>query len=401
MTEPSLRSSPTIVLDERPVVPAVQLHGPERLHGPQRLPETPPGSSPSAPVDGVAVIFFDPETGGPHLVFVSEGLAAMVGRGIDELLGGNPLQLFDVDGAARFDEVRRGLGIDRRRQAEERAVADLRPHLTVEIAPTPANDPGRPGPAIDLDADDPARTLSIDSDVLRQLGRRWNDQTPRVFAVTQELARAGRRPLPVHAAYSAIPSMTPLAPYVVAEFRDLEQPSAERLLADQVSVVRSLGRGYELGRVCHQVATQVEQELGDGSRCWVAVRSGDGRLEPVLTGGLPFEAVEGIIEDLLALGQPLSRRVVAVGALPERRAVQLRETSVVSLWYLPLVDEGGDDRAENGPGSLRERWWWPPLGSGRPGVRPGPSNISLRCSTPRSSRRPPRPSSSTRPCTIP
>jgi len=184
--------------------------------------------------------------------------------------------------------------------------------------------------------------LSIDDEVLQRLGRRWQDQTPRVFTATQQLARAGDRSLPVHAAYTAIPSMTPLAPYVVAEFRDLEQPSAERLLADQASVVRSLGRGYELGRVCHQVANQVEQELADGSRCWVAVRSGDGRLEPVLAGGLPFEVVEGIVDDLLSLGQPLSRRVVAVGALPEPLAQQLRETSIVSLWYLPLVNENAD-----------------------------------------------------------
>ncbi|MEL6984520.1 MAG: bifunctional diguanylate cyclase/phosphodiesterase, partial [Actinomycetota bacterium] len=69
---------------------------------------------------------------------------------------------------------------------------------------------------------------------------------------------------------------------------------------------------------------------------------GEGRLEPVLAGGLPFEVVEGIVDDLLALGQPLSRRVVAIGALPEHRARQLRETSIVSLWYLPLVDEDAE-----------------------------------------------------------
>ncbi|MEL6984546.1 MAG: hypothetical protein AAFO29_19115, partial [Actinomycetota bacterium] len=353
MTEPSLRSNPTIALDERPVVPAIP------LRGPKRLPELPADSSSAAPVDGVAVIFFDPESGRPHLVFVSEGLASMAGQGIDALLGGDPTELFDDDGRARFDEIRRGLGLDRSRRAEQEAVAGLQPLLASDVVPG-APHPGRPphpadvggpgsvpgdgsgarqpgspdqgmppaelvaratetnriepsdrggfdrtaGPrpdapklprrrsarnraegqtpnpnagtnlnpqananAIDLDAPDPGGAgLPLDPEVLHHLGRRWEDQTPRVFTATHQLARSGKRPLPVHAAYTVIPSMTPLAPYVVAEFRDLEQPSAERLLADQASVVRSLGRGYELGRVCHQVANHLEGEAAGQDR---------------------------------------------------------------------------------------------------------------------------------------
>ncbi len=389
MTEPSLRSSPALTLDERPLVPGVPLRGPDLG------PDQPTDTGGMAPVDGVAVIFFDPNTGSPHLVFVSEGLATMLGRGIDELLGGNPADLFDTEGAKRFDEVRRGLGLDRERLAEQQAVAGIQPLIAGESGPggepaivlddpstgpgpapaEPLADPtldlnrgpqtlpsrppdpppgvghggqptladglGQTGPAIDLDAADPTRSLAVGSELLQRFGRR-DDAPPRIFSATQDLARPNGRPLPVHAAYTAIPSMTPLAPYVVAEFRDLEQPSAERLLADQAAVIRSLGRGYELGRVCHQVANQVEQELGDGSRCWVAVRSGAGRMEPVLAGGLPFEVVEGIIGDLLDLGQPLARRVVAIGALPEARHEHLAQTSIVSLWYLPLVDDDGE-----------------------------------------------------------
>ena len=370
MTQPSLRSSPTIVLDERPVVPALPLRGADQSS--ERSPE----STVSAAVDGCAVVFFDPNSGRPHLVFVSEGLATMVRRGIDELLGGDPADLFAIDGSARFDEVRRGLGLDRERMAEQQAVAGLQPLLSrqpdlaqePELGPAPAGDrrivqPGQPpiprpprppaeGPSIDLDAEDPAASLTLGTELLARFGRRRADAPPRVYTATQELARTGGRPLAVHAAYTAIPSMTPLAPYVVVEFRDLEQPSAERLLADQAAVIRSLGRGYELGRVCHQVANQVEQELNDGSRCWVAVRSGSGRLEPVLAGGQPFEVVEGIIGDLLELGQPLARRVVAVGALPAKRLEQLGQSGIVSLWYLPLVDEPGEDGVESLRGAM-------------------------------------------------
>jgi diguanylate cyclase (GGDEF)-like protein len=297
----------------------------------------------------VAVVFFDPDSGSPHLVFVSQGLAAMVGRGIDELLGGDPADLFAAGGGVGFDRVRTGLGLDRPAPV---------------AAPTDPDRPDGAGPVIDLggpdidldgldrehggpDPDDPelARPFGPGPGPLGRPGP--GDEPPRVFTASQELARAGGRPLPVHAAYTVVPSMSLLAPYVVAEFRDLEQPSAERLLADQVAVVRSLGRGYELGQVCHQVADQVEQELADGSRCWVAVRAGDGSMEPILTGGLPFEVVEGVVAEMLELGQPLARRVVSIGALSEHRAGRLAQADIVSLWYLPLVSDGepADERS--------------------------------------------------------
>ncbi|MEM9562076.1 MAG: EAL domain-containing protein [Actinomycetota bacterium] len=374
MTEHRRRPSQTLTVDERPLIPSVPLRGARETL------DRPVGSPASAPVDGVAMIFVDPSGGDAHIVFASEGLASMMGRRTDELLGRDPGELFAVDGHARFAEVRRGLALERERLADQRAIADIRPLIAgdrFEPAQTGQLHPGQvhpdqlhpdqvraglgdTGPAIDLDADDPGRSLALGTELLRRHGRRHQDAPPRVYAAAQELARAGGRPLSVHAAYTTVPSMTPLAPYVVAEFRNLEQPSAERLLADQEAVIRSLGRGHELGRVCHQVAAQVEQELADGSRCWVAVRSGDGRLEPVLTGGLPFELVEGIVGDLLELGQPLARRVVAIGALPPERLAQLGSAPVASLWYLPLVDEGAED-AESSEGD-------PP--AGRAGERP-------------------------------
>ncbi len=385
MTEHRRRPSQTLSVDERPLIPSVPLRGARETL------DRPAGSPASAPVDGVAMIFIDPAGGDANVVFASEGLATMTGRRPDELLGRDPGELFATDGAARFAEVRRGLAIDRERLADQRAIADIRPLIAgdrFEPAQTGQVRPGlgEAGPAIDLDADDPSRSLAIGTELLRRHGRRHQDAPPRVYAAAQELARAGGRPLSVHAAYTTVPSMTPLAPYVVAEFRNLEQPSAERLLADQEAVIRSLGRGHELGRVCHQVAAQVEQELADGSRCWVAVRSGDGRLEPVLSGGLPFELVEGIVGDLLELGQPLARRVVAIGALPPERLAQLGSTSIASLWYLPLVDDD-DDSAVGGAGSPGDAGL-DPAGerpSTKPSPRSGPDSLrgALVVATPR------------------
>jgi diguanylate cyclase (GGDEF)-like protein len=369
VTDSSLRSAPTMSLDERPRTrqrmvapedrtaqhPATPPVGaPPALHGPETDTEREDGSAPVAPVDGVAVVFFDPESGRPHLVFVSEGLSTMVGRRVDELLGGDPAGLFHAEGELRFEEIRRGLGLDRQRLAEEQAAVGLRPLLARErvgnrapvdllttVDPATLDLRSLDLGALDLTDDgiDGADGIDAGRLLLDRLTRTTEDIPPRVLTATQELARPGRRPLQVHAAYTVVPSMTPLAPYVVAEFRDLEQPSAERLLADQAAVVRSLGRGYELGRVCHQVAGQVEQELGDGSRCWIAVRAGDGSMEPVLAGGLPFELVDAVVGELLALGQPLARRVVALAALSAERAEQLAAAGTVSLWYLPLVSE--------------------------------------------------------------
>lgn len=415
MTDSSLRSGSTISLGERPPVPDVVLRGAvDRLDDPlddRSGPGSRPGSdSPGlAPVDGVAVFFVDPGTGGAHVVFASEGLAGMVGVGVDDLLGRDPAVLFHQGGSERLSEICRELGLDGQRQVEAEMVARAEPLLA--RTPLPRRHPERrAGPAIDLDAIDGVPTIDVpltdlpltdlplsgmtvppdpitinpaanppvgrmvdpqaldpasipavapaglgleesrrglDPDLLERLAplgdlselTRDGDDRARRFRAPQELARRDRPPLPVHATYGVVPSMTPSAPYVVAEFRDLEQPSVERLLADQAAVVRSLGRGYELGRVCHQVAAEVERELGDGSRCWVTVQVGDGTMEPILSGGLPFDMVQGAVTELLQLGDPLTRRVVSIAALTEMRTRHLQNCSITTLWYLPLAAE--------------------------------------------------------------
>ncbi len=314
-----------ISLDELPPDPDVALHG--AGHGPVDL-------SSSTAVDGVAVIFFDPTTGNPHVVFVSDGLSELVGRPIVELLGNSPLELFGLaEGPADMATIRRSLVADD-------AVND-------GSSPEAESDTDSDESDVDLDLIDtadiepPSEPDDIEIDI--DLAEIATDGPPpsRTHTLTQSLRHGTGEAVLVHATYTTVPSMTPTAPYVVAQYQDLSKASAESLLADQAAVVGSLSRGHELGRLCHQVASQVEGELGDGSRCWIGVVNANDSLEPVTAGDLPFDAVAEIMRSVAAAGSASMKRVVPVDGLPTDQAALMRSNGLNALWYVPMIGTDG------------------------------------------------------------
>ena len=311
-------SDQVIALDDLPSV--LDLPGPEvAIQGPERAVES-AGTGIREAVDGVAVIFFDPTTGNPHLVFVNDGLSVLVDQGVDELLGQSLLALFtDADGVGELAAIRRAI------------IAD-----DIAVDGTAADE-------IDLNAAD--REIDQQADDASTNASTSDSKRTRSYSLTQSLqfgsAQGTDRAVLVHATYTAIPSMTPTAPYVVAQYRDLSKASAENLLADQAAVVGSLSRGYELGRLCHQVAAQIEGELADGSRCWIGVTSpGDG-LEPVTSGNLPFETVADVMRSVAAAGSASIKRVVPVDGLPPSQAAAMASHGFTTVWYVPMLTATG------------------------------------------------------------
>ncbi|MEM7275202.1 MAG: bifunctional diguanylate cyclase/phosphodiesterase, partial [Actinomycetota bacterium] len=198
--------------------------------------------------------------------------------------------------------------------------------------------PEEPIPAIDLSAVEPEIDL-IDPGA---------DTPPPIetpsYAATQSLRRADGARVLVHAIHTPIPSLTPTAPYVVVQYRDLGRASAETLLADQAAVIGSLSRGHELGRLCHQVSAQIEQELPAGSQCWLAIADADGVLEPIIAGELPFDVVAEILRVVAEAGTDNMKRVVSAEVLPGQFVPILHSRSIKSLWYVPLIGSGGQRR---------------------------------------------------------
>ncbi len=379
MTDPIAPSDPALSLDELPPAPDVVLRGPGT-----------PGSelSTSAAIDGVAVIFFDPTTQSPHLVFASDGLADLLGSGVDELLGQSPRVLFNAEDAqAELKAIRLALGIgaEQPTQAIDLGAVDLPGHSSGngdrrrspeidlnadglagpgggggggggQVGSTPDTVPGRPTGRPDLLAAaapgaDTVRPGPGPTDpVGESSGRPAVDpagvdpssvSASRRHTTTQTLRRRNGEPVLVQGVYTTVPSMTPVAPYVVVQFRDLGKASAERLLADQAAVIGSLSRGHELGRLCHQVAEELEADLDDGSRCWLGVVNADGRLEPVISGELPFDQVAETMRIVADSGSDSAKRVVPVAGLPEPQSLLLRAKGVKALWYVPMLSEAG------------------------------------------------------------
>ncbi len=277
--------------------------------------------SSSTPVDGVGIIFFDPATTSPYLVFASEGLAALVGLRAAELLGHDPAMLFIGDGGVPVDAIRHALFATRdARSPGGNESVDGR----ILEAATSASASHTRGGISGLDA-----------------GFVEPDLTAR-FVATQTLQHRTGESVLVHATYAAVPSMTLSAPYVLAQFRDLRQEAAEGLLADQPSVVDSLHRGNDLGRLCHQLCSEVEGELGDGSQCWLAIADPAGELEPVVTGTTPFDVVGSVIRVVAGSAATPTKRVVSLQGLPTELASRLRSGHIRSLWYVPLLSPKGE-----------------------------------------------------------
>ncbi len=331
MTDARTPSDRMISLDELPPAPDVALHGPGQ--GQAQL-------SAATAIDGVAVIFFDPTTNNPHVVFVSDGLAGLLDRPVVDLLGQSPLEMFhQIEGPADLTAIRRALvadPVDRTgfdpAPAREKAprMVDLDLMDTADIS-------------ADLDrggAEDIASSGESDFDI--DLG---HDPAPtRTHTMTQSLRHDTGKTVLVQATYTTVPSMTPTAPYVVAQFQDLSKASAESLLADQAAVIGSLSRGHELGRLCHQISSQVEGELGDGSRCWIGVVDAADNLEPVTAGDLPFDTVAAIMRSVAAAGSPSLKRVVPADGLPPEQAALMRSHGLNALWYVPMIGTDGGVR---------------------------------------------------------
>ncbi len=403
----SQRSSPGALIERRPT-PELVFQGPLRSDGDQGAigaggpgqngEDSDPRSIPVARVDGVAILAFGPEsapswetaeTSEPRIVLASEGLAALVERPVDELIGRAARSLLDQENAGGVDaieEVRRGL-LGLLVEADQ-PIQPGRPTTEPTAEPDPLevhdrrggfgrgptdleSDVGVPAPAVqrtltresrtgrfrvvaELDLTERSAVIDLEpaglgattsdlaADPVDQLGPRGFSPAGTVVA-EHRLVRADGSTVLVHAAYTPLGSRDQPSDLVLVEFRDLRQPEAERLLSDQATVVRALRRGYELGRICYQVAQEIEQELGDGSRCWVAIGSGDGRLEPVLSGELSVAALQEVTDELLEIGRPLARQVVAIDALSAEWAEALTSIGARSVWYLPLV---GDDERE-------------------------------------------------------
>jgi hypothetical protein len=166
----------------------------------------------------------------------------------------------------------------------------------------------------------------------------------RQYSATQSLLRSDGTLVLVHATHTPIPSLTPTAPYVVVQYRDLGRASAETLLADQAAVIGSLSRGHELGRLCHQVSAQVEQDLPSGSQCWLAVADDQDVLEPVIAGELPFDTVAEIMRIVAESGTDNMKRVVSVDGLPGEFIPILHARGLKALWYVPMIGSGGNLR---------------------------------------------------------
>lgn len=463
MTDSSLpsdqmRSDRRLALDELPQVPDITITGPVQT-----------GRTVAA-VDGVAIIFFDPMSQNPHLVFVNDGLADLLGYRADELLGQSPTVLFSPeDAAGELMAMTRALipaepGVtpppmpppgtaikppvttdpagpvpdahfatdaDEGFPADGGSVAGAEtgfdggpPSLELDgwgpavPDPMPRDAPVSPGvppmpdgpaapsrsfqdffdPSPMFESDEPPapqeRTAgstrsrlpgSIDLAAIAEPSINLDAEMPglnppgppastadgepvlpagpdghigpdgpigvegaggpgRQYSATQSLLRSDGTLALVHATHTPIPSLTPTAPYVVVQYRDLGRASAETLLADQAAVIGSLSRGHELGRLCHQVSAQVEQDLPSGSQCWLAVADDQDVLEPVIAGELPFDTVAEIMRIVAESGTDNMKRVISVDGLPGEFIPILHARGLKALWYVPMIGSGGNLR---------------------------------------------------------
>ncbi len=299
-------------------------------------------------VDGVAIYLVDPRDSTPHIVFVNEGLQELTGRRVDQLLGQPATTLYCEDvGPIEWSEVRSAL---------------LGGHVHVHPEQTPGLPEAEPGPSSAIDgstithidlsgsADEEARFAAYldaanmaDSRSDRRahgpLRAPLSDATEE-YSSFVSLSCANRTLLPVHACYTVVPSATPGAPYVVAQFRDMAKQSTERLLADKATIVGSLDRGHELGRLCHQICSQVETALGNDVRCALALTASTDRLETVVSGGMSVEVADQVFATMIATGKELIGRVVKVETLDEPLAARYEASGATSLWFVPLISLG-------------------------------------------------------------
>ena len=155
--------------------------------------------------------------------------------------------------------------------------------------------------------------------------------------------RTGRS-VAAHTTHIAIPALRSGSQYRLILFRDLSRRSSEQLLADQASVVDSLARGQDLGSLCHQVATHVEEMLEGTGRCWIGVTDLRDRLEAVVTAGQDLDTVGRALRLIMGTGDPTSARCVLVENLPDDLVAPLRLSKIYALWAFPALDSAGEQR---------------------------------------------------------
>lgn len=127
---------------------------------------------------------------------------------------------------------------------------------------------------------------------------------------------------------------------ILGMFRDLSKNSAEKLLADSVSVTNSLSMGHDLGKLCYQVCRQLEDSLGEGFSCILGVSSPAGPIAPVMLGGQPYELVGEILEFSQKFCDGSEIKRVEVDQLPIDFVGPLQKLGANSLWFVPISDMG-------------------------------------------------------------
>ncbi len=162
--------------------------------------------------------------------------------------------------------------------------------------------------------------------------------------ISMVLRHSAGQSVAAHTTHVAIPALRSGSQYRLILFRDLSRRSSEQLLADQASVLDSLARGQDLGSLCHQVATHVEEMLEGTGRCWIGVTDLHDRLEAVVTAGQDLDVVGRALRLIMGTGDPASARCVLVENLPADLAAPLRGSKIYALWAFPALDGAGEQR---------------------------------------------------------
>ena len=314
------------------------------LVGPDSFRE--PSIEAGQPVDGVAVMAIGPQLRNPHLVYVSDGLSQIVGWRPEQLIGQSPAFLFaGTEGALQLDAIRKAVmsgypDLDsetgRERAGETPDLLDLLndPRFGSKTAETsvPFGKTGtaRSTPATGLEGLLDLEHQTIEIDPVRP-GASYQAST---VLVTQNHDK-----VPAFITAQALPSPVVGQAYVVTQFRDLRKAAAERLLADQETVIASLKRGHHLGQLCHQISVMIERSLGVDATCWVSIANPSGQLEPVITGGFPIEVVAEATMSVSRSNEKQTKRIASVSGLIPQLADVLSVEGIGNLWYVPVMGD--------------------------------------------------------------
>ena len=339
------------------------------LVGPDSFRE--PSIEAGQPVDGVAVMVIGPELRNPHFVYVNEGLGRLVGWRPEQLIGQSPAFIFAGDeGRLQLDAIRNAVmsgypDLDteagHQRAGDTPDLLDLLndPRLaavdTVDtvVIGDPSGAPEPPPPLDDVSTPE-AQTAQIPVtgpfgdliDLERQTIELDQVQPGAAYQAPTVLLTRGQEKIPAFVTAQALPSPSAGRAYVVAQFRDLRKAAAERLLADQETVIASLKRGHHLGQLCHQISVMIERSLGVDSTCWIAIANPSGQLEPVINGGFPVEVVAEATSTISRTNERQTKRIASVAGLRPELGDQLRAEGIGNLWYVPVM---GDAAASLAP----------------------------------------------------